>query len=78
MTNKLNFQNLKSWKFGISFFISNHFSLNIAVFFIRELDDREALALATRICCHPSVSIILIKVDPIREEDEEQNEKVSR
>ncbi|KAK9186697.1 hypothetical protein WN944_018085 [Citrus x changshan-huyou] len=48
----------------------------LSVFFIREPDDREALALATRICCHPSVSIILIKVDPIREEDEEQNEKV--
>ncbi|KAF2296345.1 hypothetical protein GH714_037461 [Hevea brasiliensis] len=48
----------------------NHFSCNIVVIFVGGADDREALALASRMSRNPDVSITLLRINVKRNESE--------
>lgn len=54
---------------------SNYFSYNVAVFFLGGPDDREAIALASRMSAHPHINITLYRIDLMEPDlDEEENE----
>lgn len=54
---------------------SPHFSYNVVCFFLGGDDDREVLALASRMSEHPGVSITLVKIDYLETKDERECER---